>query len=54
VRGSITELCVEDHQGDGARIAAWLADKTEANFTTWIASERHVAVVAEQSGTVGP
>jgi hypothetical protein len=52
VRRSITELCTEDHQGDGATIAAWLANKTEANFTRWIDSDRHVAPVAEQSGRV--
>lgn len=52
VRRSITDLCVEDHQGDGATIAAWLANKTETNFTRWITSDQHIAFVAEQAGRV--
>jgi GNAT superfamily N-acetyltransferase len=52
VRRSIIELCIEDHQGDGATLDAWLANKTEAHFTRWIDSDRHVAVVAEGAGTV--
>lgn len=46
VRRSIGELCFEDHHGDEATIAAWLANKTEANFRRWIESERHIALVA--------
>jgi GNAT superfamily N-acetyltransferase len=52
VRRSITELCVADHRGDAATIAAWLENKTEPNFRTWIDSARHVALAAEQSGRV--
>ena len=52
VRRSITELCVEDHQGDGATIAAWLANKTEARVEGWISSARHIAFVGEKAGRV--
>ena len=48
VRNSITELCVEDHRGDAASIAAWLANKTHDNFAAWISSSRNVAVTAER------
>src|SRR5688572_21287148 len=54
VRRSITELCVQDHQGDGATIAAWLANKTEDQFKIWITSDRLIALVAENvDGVVG-
>ncbi len=52
VRRSIRELCVKDHQGDGATIDAWLANKTDANFTRWITSDQHIAFVAEDAGRV--
>ena len=51
VRNSITELCVEDHHGDAATIAAWHANKTNANFEAWISSPRHIALIAEKAGT---
>jgi GNAT superfamily N-acetyltransferase len=46
VRRSISELCVDDHQGDRATIEAWLHNKTVANFAAWIASVEHVARIA--------
>lgn len=49
---SICQLCVEDHQGDEATLNEWLANKTEANFERWIASERHIAIVAEQASQI--
>jgi GNAT superfamily N-acetyltransferase len=52
VRRSITDLCVEDHQGDGTTIAAWLANKTGANFTRWITSDQHLAFVAEEASKI--
>src|SRR5262252_421478 len=52
VRSSIVELCGADHQGDESTIAAWLANKTQDNFASWISSPRHVAVVAERGGSV--
>ncbi len=46
VRASIVELCVADHQHDAPTLAAWLANKTPENFSQWITSARHAAVVA--------
>ena len=52
VRKSITELCADDHCGDNATIAAWLANKTQDNFAAWISSSRHVALTAEKGGSI--
>jgi GNAT superfamily N-acetyltransferase len=52
VRRSIVELCYDDHRGDPATLASWLANKTPTDFERWIDSERHVAVVAERDGKV--
>jgi GNAT superfamily N-acetyltransferase len=52
VRRSITTLCVPDHGQDASTIAAWLAHKTVDNFAGWISSPRHVAVVADDAGTL--
>ncbi len=48
VRRSIVELCYDDHQGDEATLAIWLANKTPAAFEQWIGSEQNVALVAER------
>ena len=32
VRGSISELCFDDHEGDAEKIDLWLANKTEENI----------------------
>lgn len=40
VRGSISELCLDDHDGDNAKIDQWLANKTEDDITAWIADDR--------------
>jgi len=54
VRRSIAELCIENHRSDEATLAAWLGNKTVANFEAWINSDRHVALVAEGSaGVIG-
>ena len=47
VRRSISDLCIDDHQGDQATIDAWLANKTVPNVESWIRSNRSIAVVAE-------
>lgn len=52
VRRSIVELCVEDHRGDSKTLAEWLKNKTTADFEDWIASDRHVALVAEREGAI--
>src|SRR5262245_36740921 len=54
VRRSITDLCVDDHQGDRATIAAWLDNKTVANFSAWIESAQHAARIAlDENGPQG-
>jgi GNAT superfamily N-acetyltransferase len=54
VRQSIAELCIEDHHGDQATIAAWLSNKTIENVASWIGSPRNITAVAQASiGIVG-
>ena len=52
VRRSIVDLCKADHHGDSETLSKWLANKTPANFARWIASEEHIAVVAEIDGAL--
>lgn len=52
VRRSVVELCAADHRGDGETLAEWLDNKTTVNFEDWIASDRHVALVAEREGAI--
>ena len=49
VRRSIAELCMDDHHGDEHTLAEWLANKTPSKFEAWIESDRHVAIVAEDT-----
>ena len=54
VRRSISELCLDDHHGDGDVVARWLANKTASNVQSWIGAQHNVAIVAEgASGLVG-
>ena len=39
VRGSISELCIDDHGGDESRLDQWLADKTENDIAAMIADD---------------
>jgi hypothetical protein len=50
IRRLIVELCTLDHQGDAATLERWLANKTPANVSTWIA--RHRVLVAADGGTI--
>jgi GNAT superfamily N-acetyltransferase len=52
VRQSIAELCIEDHRGDQATIAAWLSNKTIQNVASWISSPRNIAAVAEATAGI--
>lgn len=38
VRGSISELCLDDHDDDDSLIEHWLANKTEDEIAAWIAA----------------
>lgn len=50
LRRSISEVCHLDHQGDANILDRWLANKTAATVTQWLASPRALAVVAVSSG----
>ncbi|NOT28549.1 MAG: GNAT family N-acetyltransferase [Acidobacteria bacterium] len=52
VRRSISELCGDDHHGDGDVVARWLANKTAVNCESWIRSEHNVALVAERESVI--
>jgi GNAT superfamily N-acetyltransferase len=52
VRRSIAELCSPDHRNDEPTVAEWLANKTPENFTSWITSSRHVALIAELDNVI--
>jgi GNAT superfamily N-acetyltransferase len=43
VHQSITHCCVLDHGGDSKVLNAWLANKTEQQFTAWMAAPRAMA-----------
>lgn len=47
LRRSITELCVDDHGGDPARLGPWLANKTPETFARWIDDAANVMICAE-------
>src|SRR4029077_6148560 len=54
VRRSITELCLADHQGDPAILQRWLANKTPANLSSWIAGpDNHMFVATEGDAILG-
>ncbi|MDR7150394.1 GNAT superfamily N-acetyltransferase [Hydrogenophaga palleronii] len=46
VRNAIEQCCAEDHEGDPARMDAWLRNKTPENFVTWIQRDDLYCVVA--------
>ena len=52
VRHSIAELCHQDHRGDAATLAAWLANKTADNMRRWI-EQSHVFVATEGTTILG-
>ena len=52
VRRSILELCEQDHHHNPVALDDWLANKTGDNFKSWIKSNRHIAIVAEESSSI--
>jgi GNAT superfamily N-acetyltransferase len=52
LRRSIAELCVADHGGDPAVLAAWLGNKTPATVAGWIARPGNAVLLAEEAGRV--
>ena len=54
LRRSITELCVSDHHGDTAVLAAWLSNKNPEAFRSWLAHQGNSVLVAvEQTVVLG-
>ena len=54
VRRSITELCLADHQDDPAILQKWLANKTPANLSSWIAKpDNHTFVATDGDAILG-
>lgn len=52
VRRSIIELCTLDHHDDEAAVAAWVANKTPANFEGCISTSGNVALVAQAGADI--
>jgi N-acetylglutamate synthase-like GNAT family acetyltransferase len=54
VRRSITELCLADHQDDPTTLQKWLANKTPANLSSWIAKpDNHMFVATDGDAILG-
>jgi N-acetylglutamate synthase-like GNAT family acetyltransferase len=53
LRRSITELCHDDHRGDGPTLALWLANKTPQNVRTWIGDPNTYVLVADDGAILG-
>ena len=54
VRRSITELCLADYQDDPATLQKWLANKTPANLSLWIAKpDNHMFVATDGDAILG-
>jgi GNAT superfamily N-acetyltransferase len=52
LRRSIVELCGADHHNDRQMLADWLANKTSANVSTWIADTGNAVYVAVDGGRI--
>jgi hypothetical protein len=52
LRRSIVELCRADHGDDPAFLEEWLANKTPANISDWIA-QNHVYVAVRDQAIIG-
>lgn len=52
LRRSITELCRADHNDEVAEISAWLSNKTEQSWKSWVARKDADLLVAERDGSL--
>ena len=52
LRRSIQDLCYADHNGDTARLASWLANKTSENVAAWISNPDNRVFVAVEGETI--
>jgi GNAT superfamily N-acetyltransferase len=53
LRDSITQLCLEDHDGQPAALSAWLANKTVETVRGWIESNPKGFLVAAGPDGIG-
>lgn len=52
LRRAISELCVEDHRDDPARLASWLANKTLDTWRVWVNAPGAALLVAEEGDSI--
>ncbi|WP_322469719.1 GNAT family N-acetyltransferase [Hydrogenophaga sp. SNF1] len=52
IRRSITECCVDDHQGDAELLRSWLRNKTVASVEAWLRDHEAHCIVGERDGAV--
>ena len=52
LRRSIQELCYADHNGDAARLADWLSNKTPENVAAWIRNPQSLVFVATEGEAI--
>lgn len=52
LRASISELCGDDHHGDPAILARWLANKTPENVAAWADKRGRSLLVAVEGGAI--
>ena len=52
LRRSIQDLCHADHNGDAAKLADWLSNKTPENVASWISNPKGFVLVATEGATI--
>jgi ribosomal protein S18 acetylase RimI-like enzyme len=52
LRRSIQDLCHADHNGDAAKLADWLSNKTPENVAAWISNPQELVFVATEGKTI--
>ena len=52
LRRSIQDLCHADHNGDAAKLADWLSNKTPENVASWIRNPQGFVLVATEGATI--
>ncbi|HEV2564982.1 MAG TPA: GNAT family N-acetyltransferase [Microvirga sp.] len=52
LRRSIQELCQADHNGDAAKLADWLSNKTPETVAAWISHPQNLVLVATDGAAI--
>jgi len=52
LRRSIQDLCHADHNGNAAKLADWLSNKTPENVAAWISHPQSLVFVAVEGETI--